>query len=287
MAYGNRCLITGSSGMLGESVEKVFAKEFTPILTDIEDFDVRKYRKFIKDIPSPNYIVHLAAETNLEFCENYPRHAYWTNTIGTFNMVEIARDLDIPIVYMSTAGVFGKTSREFFDETDVPDPVNTYGRSKWYGELPVRSYPKHYIFRISWAFGGGARDRKFVMMMYKQLLQQPDKVFSVEDMSGSPSYTKDVAEVIRQCLADKWRYGTYHIPCGEASRWEVVEEMKKIMKLLWVKNEGVPASYFGNYTSTRPKCEVLRSIHPEVKVRPWQEALREYIDEITAGKYQS
>ena len=266
--------------MLGSAIETVFKPEFTPIQTDIKEFDVRQYRKFIKDIPTPNYILHLAAETNLEFCETYPRHAYWTNTIGTFNMVEIARQLDIPIVYMSTAGVFGNTSEEYFDENSVPDPVNTYGRSKWYGETAVRAYPKHYIFRISWAFGGHQRDRKFVMMMYKQIRDGKQVIQTVNDRTGSPSYTKDVAGVMKQFLLEKKPYGTYHIPCGEASRWEVVEEMIKHLKTYWVDNNAVPASHFGDYSTTRPKCEVLRSVKG-VKVRDWKESLGEYLDEIT------
>lgn len=269
--------------MLGEAVQKIFPPDFHVIDTDIEEFDVRKYRKFTKDVPSPNYLVHLAAQTDLEFCENHPRHAYYTNTIGTFHMTEIAKQLDIPMVYMSTAGVFGKTSKNFFDESDNPDPVNTYGRSKYYGEWAVRTHPKHYIFRISWAFGGGARDRKFVMMMYKEILKQPDRIRSVEDTCGSPSYTRDVAKILKDFLLEKKPYGTYHIPCGEASRWEVVQEMIDYLHMPWIKNDGVPESYFGQYTATRPKCEVLKSIKG-VKVRDWREALHEYLDEIAQKK---
>ena len=188
-----KILVTGADGMLGEAIQKVFNKDEV-CLTDIKELDVRIP---IKEMcPKPDYIFHLAAETDLEYCETYPRHAYYTNTIGTFNMTALANSLDIPIIYISTAGVFGNAKAEYFDESSNPDPINTYGRSKYYGEIAVRTYPKHYIFRISWAFGGGTRDRKFVMKICKQISAGKTCIEAIDDKSGSPSYTRDVARVI-------------------------------------------------------------------------------------------
>lgn len=273
-----KILVDGCNGMLGSAIEKVF-KDFIVIPTDIDEYDVRNPL----NTPKVDYILHLAALTDLEYCQNYPRNAYYTNTIGTINMMEEAKKQDIPIVYMSTAGVFGNTGASYFDEDSKPDPVNTYGRSKYYGELAIKGYPKHWIFRISWAFGGGARDRKFVMMMYKEILKQPKVIRSVQDTCGSPSYTVDVARVIKDTIVKNKPYGIYHIPCGEASRWQVVQEMIDYINMPWIKNEGVPESYFGQYTAIRPKCEVLKSVKG-VQVRDWKEALREYIDELLEEK---
>jgi len=282
MAYGNRILVTGGQGMLGSAIEEVFAKDFTCIFTDINEFDVRKYRKFIKDIPSPNYILHLAAETNLEFCESYPMYAYHTNTIGTFNMVEIAKQLDIPIIYMSTAGVFGNTKAEYFDENSTPDPINTYGRSKYYGEIAVQAYPKHWIFRISWAFGGGARDRKFVMKICKQLSAGKQFIEAIDSKSGSPSYTRDVAGIIYGFIKEEKPYGLYHIPTGSGTRYEVACEIVKLLNSITPIYKAKEEQFL-EYIATRPKCEVLKSVKG-VETRDWKEALKEYIDELVANK---
>ncbi|KKM68626.1 hypothetical protein LCGC14_1459000 [marine sediment metagenome] len=281
-----RILVTGCDGMLGSAVEQVFS-DYKLIKTDIEELDVRGISMHSDKI---DYILHLAALTDLEYCENYPRHAYFTNTIGTMNMVELAKELDIPIVYISTAGVFGKEEGKlynnkqfrYYDENSKPSPINMYGLSKYYGELAVQAYPKHYIFRISWAFGGGSRDRKFVMKVIKQIRQGFKEIYAINDVSGSPSYTKDVAKVIKDFIDTKKPYGLYHIPSGVATRYDVAKEIVRLLgaptKICAVKD-----SYFLDYTATRPKCEVLLSVK-DVRVRHWRKSIEEYINELVADK---
>lgn len=277
-----RILVTGSNGMLGEAIEKIF-KGYNLVLTDLPEFDVRIPKRFHKLPPSPDYIIHLAAETDLEFCETYPKYAFHTNTIGTFNMVELAKQLDIPIVYMSTAGVFGRHSAPHYTEDTPPCPINMYGLSKYYGEIAVKAYPKHWIFRISWAFGGKSRDRKFVWKIIQQISSFKKDLYVIDDKSGSPSYTKDIATVIYNFIKEEKPYGTYHIPTGVATRYDVAKEIIKGLDTWYPEIHKVSSQKFVTYTTTRPKCEVLKSIKG-VEVRDWREALKEYLDEITKSK---
>ena len=260
--------------MLGSAVEKGF-KGYEIIGTDKEEFDVRVHKNMLRHHRNPDYILHLAADTDLEFCETYPNHAYHTNTIGTIHMTELARSLDIPIIYISTAGVFGGDDRPYYDENSVPNPVNTYGRSKYYGELAVRAYEKHYIFRLSWAFGGGTRDRKFVWNICNQIWNRVTTLYAVNDKSGSPNYTHDVVKVIKEFIEER-PYGLYHIPTGECTRYDVAKEIVKILDVgVYVRS--ISSSDMPQYTTTRPKCEVLKSVK-DVNVRGWKPALKEYLE---------
>ena len=96
-------------------------------------------------------IMHLAAETSLEVCEADVEHAYLTNTVGTRNVAWACRDLDIPLVYISSVGVFDGTKVEPYDEHDVPNPINVYGRTKWAG----KSWPSPFSGSTSSCARGG------------------------------------------------------------------------------------------------------------------------------------
>jgi dTDP-4-dehydrorhamnose reductase len=277
-----KIFITGSQGMLGEAIQKIF-KDYDLILTDKEEFDVRKETKLLLN-PPPDYIFHLAAETDLEYCETIPSHAYYTNTIGTMNMVEIAKFFNIPIVYISTAGVFSG-EKEFYTEEDIPCPINHYGRSKYYGELAVQTHSKYYIFRQGWSFGGGTKDKKFVMKIINQLIIGKKTIYAVTDKFGSPTYTHHTAKVIREYLETNKPYGIYHISTGRANRKDVASFI--------IKDAGAPceiipvkSSFYVNYPCPRPKNEVLVSVK-NVPSQDWKEGLKEYLNEIAVNQFKS
>lgn len=280
-----KILCTGSYGMLGEAVRKVF-KDHELILTDIYDIDVRSYdsvMQYMEKLDSvPNYIWHMAAETNLEICELRPEQAYLTNTIGTFNVARLAQLLDVPIIYMSTAGIFKGNQVKPYIETDMPQPANHYGRSKYYGELALNSYDKVYIFRMSWAMGGGPKlDKKFVNKIYQLIKSGKNVLHVIDDKFGSPTYTHDVAMTIQNCLIAQLPYGVYHVAGkGKASRFDVA---KAIVEILGLKVEIIPVKsefYKSQYPCLRANNEVLESkkdFRYANVMRDWREALEEYL----------
>lgn len=279
-----RCLVTGAAGMFGESMRRVF-KDDEMIYTDRQELDVANYNSVIQILTKLNgeidYVIHLAAETDLEFCEKSPWMAYHTNTVGTMNMVKIAEILNVPIVYISTAGVF-LGEKNCYDETDKPDPANHYGRSKWYGEIAARTYAKHYIFRMSWAFGGGPDlDKKFVNKIVRLVKSGADEIKAISDVYGSPTYEYDVAQTIRSCLCGKLHYGTYHTAgIGKASRFDVAQEIVDVLDLD-VEVVPVNSAYFSDqFPCQRATSEVLIShkCYPSA-MRDWRQSLKEYLEE--------
>jgi len=112
-----KILVTGASGMLGSSVKKVF-QDHDLILTDSFELDVRNIKQVMLYAgKEPEIILHLAAETDLLKAEFNPVDAYLTNHTGTQNMVELAKILDVPIVYIGMAGIFDG-SKKYYVEDD-------------------------------------------------------------------------------------------------------------------------------------------------------------------------
>lgn len=278
-----KALVTGGFGMLGEAMQRVFVGHELAF-TDLYSLDVRNYYQVIDCIDSlpymPEYIFHLAAETNLELCEIRPDNAYMTNTIGTANIVKLAECLKIPIIYISTAGVFDGRLGRAYDEDDVPNPVNAYGRSKYYGEIIVRQYEKHYIFRMSWAMGGGPKlDKKFVNKIYAFIKRGDKTIYAIKDLYGSPTYMIDVALSIKNLLLGRIPYGTYHLAGkGSASRYDVAKAIVEILKedidVVAVGEDHFKKSYF----CPRAKNETLETKSKwGIYMRDWRESLEQYL----------
>jgi dTDP-4-dehydrorhamnose reductase len=136
----NKIYIAGSGGMLGEAFYQVFKDDFDLKCTDkdvnvpwLSFLDFRDFEAYRKDVIEfkPDYLFHLGAYTDLEFCEKNVDDTYHTNTIAAENAVFIANELDIPLLYISTAGIFDG-AKELYDDWDTPNrsvtmPVEIYG----------------------------------------------------------------------------------------------------------------------------------------------------------------
>ena len=285
--------IAGSGGMLGEAFYQTFKDDYLLKCTDINltekwlsylDFrELDKYREDVRNF-NPDYLFHLGAYTDLEYCEKNPDDAYKTNTLAVENAVYIANGLKIPILYISTAGIFdGK--KNIYDDWDLPNPVGVYARSKYAGELFVtENVEKYLICRAGWMMGGGPKkDKKFIQKLMKQLKEGKKELYIVKDKLGTPTYTHDFAKNVR-LLLEKEYWGLYNIVCeGETSRLEVALELIKALNLQKkVAIKPVSSNYFKKeYFAQRPDSE--RLINKKLKLRglnimrDWKVALKEYL----------
>ena len=164
MIEKKRIYIAGAGGMLGEAFKKVFENDYDLLCTDIDVneewlsfLDFRDREEYLKSVQSfkPDYLFHLGAFTDLEYCEKNPDETYITNTLSVENAVFISNLINIPILYISTAGIFdGK--KDTYDDWDVPNPLGHYARSKYAGELYVQAnFNRHLICRAGWMMGAG------------------------------------------------------------------------------------------------------------------------------------
>lgn len=219
----------------------------------------------------PKAIIHLAALTDLAACEKNPAEAYKVNAVGAYHMALAARSVGAKLIYVSTSGVFDGKKKEPYIETDTPNPINVYGHSKYLGELAVKGVlDDALIVRTSWIFGGGkSKDKKFVGKMLAK--KENAEVSVVTDKSGSPTYAKDLAQVLQAFALDTTR-GVVHVGGGIATRYVVAKEIFALAGSGTVVLPSISSDVGGEYASGENE-----SMPRFPRMRPWQDALREYI----------
>jgi len=294
----SRIYIAGCGGMLGRAVYEQFSTQTTVKATDIDlnigwlsYADVRDYNSLNTSIEEfrPDLIINLAALTDLEYCERNPAEAWLTNSLGAENTALIANQLDVPLVYISTAGIVDG-AKDVYDDFGPHNPLSVYGKSKYEGELAVRTMVrKHFVFRAGWMMGGGPKiDKKFVNKIYQQIKAGADTLYVVDDKLGTPTYTKSFAKGIYS-VAETDLFGVYNQVCGgSGSRYDVAEEFLRLLglqsriSLVKVGSEKFAADYF----APRPRSEKLDNVKLRARgidfMPHWKQALAEYAEEFKA-----
>jgi dTDP-4-dehydrorhamnose reductase len=291
--------IAGCGGMLGEAFYAQFKDEYEIKCTDkdvndtwLSFLDFRNFDAYKKEVFDfkPDYLFHLGAYTDLEFCEMNADDTYQTNTLAVENAVYIANSLDIPLLYISTAGIFDG-EKELYDDWDIPNPLGVYARSKYMGERFVVENAKRFLVcRAGWMMGSGpSKDKKFIQKLMKQIKDGKKELFIVNDKDGTPTYTHDFAKTVKALIAKEY-WGLYNCVCGgQTSRLEVAQELLTILgKENEVKITTVSSDYFKDiYFAERPASERLVTKKLDLRgvnqMRDWRIALKEYVENYYNG----
>uniref|UniRef100_UPI0040474CE8 SDR family oxidoreductase n=1 Tax=Bacteroidota TaxID=976 RepID=UPI0040474CE8 len=290
-----KILIAGGAGMLGNAFYEVFAQEYEILVTDIDlnephiqhmDFRVFEEYKAVLNQFKPDYLFHLGAHTSLEYCEENISDCYATNTIAVEHAVRLSNSAGIPLLYISTAGIFDG-SKDVFTEFDTPNPLGHYAKSKYYGERFVcESSTNYLICRAGWMMGGGLKkDKKFIGKILKQISSGSTELFIVDDKDGTPTLTFDFARNVKK-LIEKDVRGLYNMVCGGmTSRLEVAQELLSILGRNDIKINLVNSNHFSKtYYAPRPSNERLinlkLNIIEENHMRDWKVALEDYVTNI-------
>ena len=299
MNQKKKIYIAGCGGMLGEAFYRTFGEEYELRCTDIDVnetwisyLDFRDYDAYLEDVSefNPDYLFHLGAYTDLEYCEFNQDDTYATNTMAVENAVYISNKLDIPILYISTAGIFDGT-KDTFDDWDQPNPMGHYARSKYAGEVFVeKNVRRHLICRAGWMMGSGPKkDKKFIQKIMQQIKDGKKELFVVDDKLGTPTYTHDFARNVK-LLLEKEFWGLYNMVCGGVTgRLEVAQELVKVLDLEdEVKVTPVSSDYWkGIYFADRPPSERLIDKKLDLRglniMRDWRVCLGEYIENYYKG----
>ena len=291
--------MAGCGGMLGEAFYTQFKDDFELKCTDKDvnedwlsflDFrDAEAYKKDIEDF-NPDYLFHIGAYTDLEYCEENADDTYITNTLSVENAVHLANSLDIPLLYISTAGIFdGK--QDVYDDWDIPNPLGVYARSKYMGERFVSENANRFVIcRAGWMMGAGPKkDKKFIHKLMKQIKGGTKELFIVNDRDGTPTYTHDFALTVKEIIKKEY-WGLYNCVCGgETSRLEVAHELLDILNLKeQIKLNSVDSDHFKKtYYAKRPPSERLLNKKLEMRginnMRNWKISLKEYIENYYQG----
>jgi len=283
-------LIAGCGGMLGEGVYKRFkdhAKVFAtdidlnePWLTHLDVRDKTQVEKRLEEI-KPDYIVHLAALTDMEYCETHPEEAQATNADSVAHFDPYVEKNGTPFAYICTAGIFDG-EKDVYQEDDIPNPLSVYGKTKYGGEVNAKKYQKHVVARAGWMMGGGpVKDKKFINKLVKQVKGGSKELFVVDDKLGTPCYTYDLANIL-YTLLDQEQWGVFHGVCeGGGSRAEIARYLLKCLGREDVKVTEVGSDYFkSTYFAPRPRSEKMINKHLHDLglnlTRDWHEAVADY-----------
>ena len=228
-----KILVTGAGGMLGSAVLPALERAGHVVGAILHPQDApdtplaaagASTRLDITDYPAlleaartfrPDWVVHLAAWTDVDGCEGDPDRAFIVNGLGARNAALAAAEAGAAVLAMSTDYVFDGSTPAPRREHDPKGPLNVYGRSKLAGEHAVREVnARHVIVRTAWLYGAGGRN--FVdTILSRARSGQPLRV--VDDQRGSPTWTADLADAI-VALQARREFGTYHVTnTGEAS----------------------------------------------------------------------
>ena len=269
-----KILITGSEGQLGQELCRIFHEhELIPL--NHKNGDITKL-EIIQTIEkyAPGLVIHGAAYTDVDGCENAPDQAYRVNALGTRNVVLGSKRVGADLVYISTDYVFDGEKGSPYTEFDQTNPINVYGASKLAGESQVHHLTnRFYTVRSSWLYGlVGKNFVKTVLKMAKE--QETLKI--VNDQISSPTFVRDLAIAISKLVQTKM-YGIYHAAASGSCTW--FEFTKEILKVAGIQKQVIPiTSRELKRQALRPAFSVLRGVGLEmlgIQLRRWEDGVRD------------
>ena len=262
-----RILVTGAGGQLGRALVETFSLRDDVLALARAEWDVTLPAPPLA--APPELVLHTAAWTDVDGAEDDPQEAAAVNVGGTAN----AAALGAPLVLYSTDYVFDGRKREPYVESDGPNPLSAYGRSKLHAEGAAGE--EAWIVRTSWLFGPTGRN--FVRTMLR-LGRERDEVAVVDDQRGSPTYVGHLAEATASVV--ELPHGIWHLAAEGDCTWAefagaIFEEagLRCRVRPITTADYGAPAP--------RPAYSVLRSERAGAPGLPhWREGLRACLERL-------
>ena len=282
-----RVLVTGAKGQLGSDLLCELSKRnIESVGIDIEDLDITDAaatKKLIEDINNKtklDAIIHCAAYTAVDAAEDNEALVTKINAEGTKNIAEVAKTLDVAMMYISTDYVFDGEGKRPWEPDDKRAPLNVYGMAKYKGELYVEELVKKYfIVRISWVFG--LHGNNFIKTMLR-LGKERGAVSVVNDQIGSPTYTPDLSRLLVDMIV-RDKYGRYHATNEGLCSWydfavEIFKQAKLDVAVTPVSSDAFPVKAKRPHNSRMDKSKLTENGFELLP--PWQDALRRYLLEL-------
>ncbi|HIJ53301.1 MAG TPA: dTDP-4-dehydrorhamnose reductase [Planctomycetes bacterium] len=270
--------ILGGKGMLGTDLANICRQQgFDVKVFDLPEFDIRNYHQLTQAVGTVDVIVNCAAYTNVDGAESEADLAYQVNAAAVGRLGAIAHQTDKWVLHVSTDFVFDGRLNRAYVETDLPNPINAYAKTKLAGEqLLSESGCRHCIIRLEWTYGSAGNN--FVTKIVRRA--KTDKIVRVvDDQIGSPTATTEVAKVICKLLP-KRPEGIFHFAsAGYVSRFEmakfVFDKLAMDVNLLPCKTSDF-VSAASRPLNSRFDCSKIKTLLDET-IEPWQVPLERFL----------
>lgn len=282
MQSNHTILILGANGQLG----KQFAKDLTAsnekvVAPDEKDCDITSIDTLSKFIDSvkPSIIINCAAYNAVDLAEQQSNTAYLINSTSVKNIAMLCSEKNIFLVHYSTDYVFDGNKGNLYTESDAPNPLNEYGKSKRAGEEAViSSGGKYLLLRTSWVFGNGTQNFIHKMLQWSQ--KNPVLKLTADEVSV-PTSTIDLVDITLKSI-DKGLTGLYHLTNSDyASRYEWGRYIAKKLTLQSTIIP-VPMSMFPS-PALRPLFSAMSNLHLQndlgYSIPDWRDAIDRFIKE--------
>lgn len=283
-----KILITGANGMLAKEVKEKFREGNELTLTDVAELDITNEKMvydFITNL-KPDLIINCAAYTAVDKAEENLELADRINGDGPTNLAKAAKAVGSKLVHISTDYVFGGDLdlAKAYKEDDEKKPVTAYGITKLHGEQGIQNnLDEYYIFRTAWLYGLGGNN--FVKTMTK-LGTERDELSVVSDQHGSPTYAKDLTEIIYQAVNKKIPYGVYNATNEGFTTWyDFTKEILAEQGIECKVNPVTTAEYIEMMKVTQAKRPFNSQMSKDklkqagISVPEWKDGLKRYLEE--------
>jgi dTDP-4-dehydrorhamnose reductase len=271
-----KVLVTGAAGMLGrDAVAACAARGHDVVALDHEALDIADgpaVDAAMRDA-RPDAVVNCAAWTDVDGAEANEAGATRLNDEAAAVVASSAAEAGAKFVFLSSDYVFDGAKRTPYVESDRPNPLSAYGRSKAGGEtsIPIAN-PRHFVVRSAWLFGAGGPN--FVEKMLELAVEQPEVVV-VSDQVGCPTYTVHLARALAE-LVETDDYGVHHLAAAGSCSWyefalQIFDQAGLDTSVMATTSEalGRPAK--------RPAYSALASERRAEPLPHWREGLAEYV----------
>lgn len=225
-----KILVTGHTGFLGSHLVKQLSKKYkilgisnqtpeNPLIKQIKK-DIRKVK--LNDIPNDiSYIIHLAAITDVQYCQKYPTECFNVNVLGTQNLLELCRKLNSKFIYFSTSHVYGIPKTLPLDENHTLCPISNYAASKLAAEIICKSYSESYnmdcaVLRIFSVYGPKSPRYLVTSRIISQFLMK--NVLELGNVNSKRDFifVKDVINAVEFVMKKSKQYKIYNVGNGKS-----------------------------------------------------------------------
>lgn len=278
-----KVFVTGVKGQLGHDVMNELEKQgLEGIGVDIDEMDITdadQVNKVIKEA-APDAVIHCAAYTAVDAAEDNEEICRKVNAVGTENIAKVCEELDIKMMYISTDYVFNGQGERPWEPDDEREPLNVYGQTKYEGELAIEKHVKKFFtVRIAWVFG--VNGKNFIKTMLN-LGKTHDHLTVVNDQTGSPTYTYDLARLLVDMIQTD-KYGRYHATNEGLCTWyefacEIFKQAGMNVSVAPVSSDEYPAKAKRPSNSRMDKSKLIKNGFKPLPT--WQDALGRYLKEI-------